>query len=42
LTGKLLNAFVNTTTICRALFYDGTYPGANGAVITVSGIYEAA
>jgi hypothetical protein len=42
-TNKTLSASIhggNTNGV--VLFYDGTYPGANGAVIAISGQYEAA
>lgn len=41
LTGKAVSCDINaTSTTCTLRFYDGTYPGANGAVIAVSGFYE--
>lgn len=41
LTGKQLSARIlqNTTTM-QVTFYDATYPGANGAAISMSGTYE--
>jgi hypothetical protein len=31
----------NSTTVTPTTFYDGTYPGADGNIILVSGIYES-
>jgi len=42
LTGKSIVGFAEGggATVCGLQFYDGTYPGANGSVISVSGFYE--
>jgi len=42
LTGKMVSGSIGvvSSTIMSILFYDNTYPGANGAVISVSGTYE--
>lgn len=40
-TGKMLLGYNSGASECRVTFYDGTYPGANGAVITLSGSYES-
>lgn len=44
LTGKMVSAFVGGAggTTLSLQYADGTYPGANGASITVSGFYECA
>ncbi len=42
LTGKMLQGRVIAATGLRIFYYDGTYPGADGASIAISGIYEAA
>lgn len=41
-TGKALSSFIaaNTTTL-QTTFFDGTYPGADGATISISGHYES-
>lgn len=39
---KSLNCIFVSTTSIQILFYDGTYPGANGAQMVVGGVYEAA
>jgi hypothetical protein len=42
ITGKSVAGYVDGggATVCFLQFYDGTYPGANGSVINVSGFYE--
>jgi hypothetical protein len=41
LTGKGVLGFLDTaSSVCSLQFYDGTYPGANGYTINVSGFYE--
>jgi len=41
-TGKNLGAkIVKNTANLQVTFYDGTYPGANGAEIDINGIYES-
>jgi len=42
-TGKQINAFVdgNSSTLTMR-FYDAVYPGANGAIINISGTYQVA
>jgi len=40
-TGKSLVAALNASNM-NIFFYDNTYPGANGAVLNVTGVYEAA
>lgn len=40
-TGKMLAGFLNAGSSTVALrYYDGTYPGADGAQVVVSGTYE--
>lgn len=40
-TGKMLNVRVlNNSSTAAMTFYDNTFPGANGAVLEVSGFYE--
>lgn len=41
-TNKAITAFVDGggATASRILFYDGTYPGGNGYILTFSGFYE--
>jgi len=40
--GKSCAGYVNTgSNSMSVVFYDGTYPGSSGAVIVVSGLYEA-
>jgi hypothetical protein len=42
-TGKGVLGFLDAAaSVCNLQFYDGTYPGANGYVINVSGFYEVA
>ena len=42
LTAKVLSCQINTGTSAMTVqFYDGTYPGANGAQLRISGTYEA-
>jgi hypothetical protein len=42
ITGKAVAGYVEGggATVCGLQFYDGTYPGANGSVINISGFYE--
>jgi hypothetical protein len=41
-SGKMLQAIANINNPVLAIFnYDGTYPGANGESLVVSGFYEA-
>lgn len=43
LTGKALTGFITTGgSTASVLFYDGTYPGADGRSFNVSGFYEVA
>lgn len=43
LTGKQVQGTIQSGSgVANVKFYDGTYPGANGAVISISGVYEAA
>ena len=43
LTGKMLRGTITAdSTSLIIVFYDGTYPGANGAVLNLSGSYESA
>lgn len=41
-TGALLTAWTSSTTSLRIQKYDGTFIGANGHIMAVSGSYEAA
>ena len=41
-TGKQLQSNVEgATTVAHIVFYDGTYPGADGAILLITGTYEA-
>jgi len=42
LTGKMCQAILTSATTAEIVFYDNTYPGANGAGILLSMTYEAA
>ncbi len=44
LTAKMLQGVIGgvSTTTVAIQNYDGTYPGANGAILDISGCYEAA
>jgi hypothetical protein len=42
-TGKMLYGFINQNgTTALITFYDNTYPGANSAILQLSGVYEIA
>ncbi len=40
LTGKMLECHAASVANIAIFFYDGTYPGADGAVLLISGCYE--
>jgi hypothetical protein len=43
ITGKMLQGFINSgSSTIYIVYYDGTYPGVNGAGFTISGTYETA
>jgi hypothetical protein len=42
ISGKQLQGIVDTVGRISILNYDGTYPGASGETLIISGVYEAA